>query len=82
MVFQTYKSGVMTSYKCGTEVNHAVLAVGFSVQSSPAYYIVRNSWGTTWGEEGNILIGVGSGKGVCGINSNVAYPMTEAWVPL
>ena len=68
LIFQTYQSGVLTSYRCGTDVNHALLAVGFNTETSPPYLIVRNWWGTGWGEQGNILIGMSGGKGVCGIN--------------
>lgn len=44
--FQTYTSGVITSAACGTNIDHAVLAVGYGAD----YYIVKNSWGTWWGD--------------------------------
>ena len=69
-IFTTYQSGVITSADCGTEVNHGVLAVGYGED----YYIVKNSWGTSWGEAGYVKIGFGDGAGVCGINQYVAYP--------
>ena len=70
--FQQYKSGVISS-GCGTQLNHAVNVVGYASN----YWIVRNSWGTSWGEKGYCKIAIGtqnSGKGVCGINSMPSYP--------
>lgn len=67
MVFQMYKSGILDSDDCGLELDHAVTAVGFGNDDGQDYYIVRNSWGPTWGENGYIKIAVKEGKGVCGI---------------
>ena len=40
---------------CGTRINHAVLAVGYNVTAdNTKYWIVKNSWNTTWGESGYI----------------------------
>jgi C1A family cysteine protease len=77
--FQTYSSGVLTSAKCGTEINHAVTAVGYNASASTPYYIVRNSWGESWGNGGYVLIGASGDLGVCGINQFVAYPNTKTW---
>lgn len=68
--FQLYKSGVFTS-KCGNEIDHAVLAVGYGSQDGIDYYKVKNSWGDTWGEDGYILLerGVSQPEGQCGILS-------------
>lgn len=55
-------------------LNHAVTVVGFSVASPTPYYIVRNSWGSGWGEAGYINIAMQDGVGVCGIQLEVAYP--------
>jgi len=76
-VFQTYKSGVLTSSKCGTSLDHAVGLWGYNQGSS--YWIVRNSWGTGWGQAGYIYIGMSTGAGICGINKDVRYPSTTAW---
>ena len=67
MVFQMYKSGILDSDDCGLELDHAVTAVGFGSDDGQDYYIVRNSWGPTWGENGYIKIAAKDGKGVCGI---------------
>jgi C1A family cysteine protease len=70
--FQLYKSGVFTG-ACGTNLDHGVLAVGYGTDAASGldYYTVKNSWGTSWGQGGYILLGRGSqynsGKGQCGI---------------
>ena len=81
--FQLYKSGVLTT-TCKTTLNHGVLAVGYGTLNNVNYYIVKNSWGTTWGNAGYILIGRGndpstnlpynSGSGQCGILMYEVYP--------
>lgn len=70
-MMQTYKSGIITSADCGSNVDHAVTIVGYGAN----YYIVKNSWGADWGEEGYVRIGTADGVGVCGINTKVAYPI-------
>lgn len=49
--FQSYTSGVLTSAaKCGTNLDHAVVAVGYGTDATAGgYYLVRNSWGKSWG---------------------------------
>jgi len=74
--FQLYKSGVFTG-ECGTNLDHGVLAVGYGTESNKDYYLVKNSWGEGWGENGYIKIGRGeynNGKGQCGILMEGMYP--------
>ena len=79
LVFQTYHSGVITSSKCGTSLDHAVTVTGYVTSSSPNYWIVRNSWGPTWGDAGYVNIGMSSGDGICGINMDPAQPFSQQW---
>jgi len=75
-VFQHYKSGVISS-GCGATTDHAVLAVGFTTVNGIKSFIIKNSWGTGWGEHGYAYISASSangGKGVCGILSLAGYP--------
>ena len=76
--FQSYNSGIITSSACGTNIDHAVTAVGYGTSGTTGYYIVRNSWGTSWGQAGYVWIGQASGAGICGINQYVAYPTVKA----
>jgi cathepsin L len=73
---QFYKSGVYSG-PCGTKLEHAVTAVGYGVDASTGhkYWIVKNSWGQTWGENGFIRMrrDIG-GPGLCGITLDTAYP--------
>ncbi|CAG9319528.1 unnamed protein product [Blepharisma stoltei] len=71
--WQFYKSGVVTK-KCGTNLNHGVLAVSYNTAAKKPFYIVKNSWGTQWGEDGYIKVGIQEGKGVCGIQMAPSYP--------
>lgn len=72
---QLYKEGIIT--KCSESINHAVLAVGYGVEEETGikYWIVKNSWGTSWGEEGYCRIekDVG-GMGRCAITYSSVYP--------
>ena len=74
--FQFYKSGVFTG-SCGTELDHGVTAVGYGVSDDGRkYWLVKNSWGTEWGEEGYIRMqrGVAAEEGLCGIAMMASYP--------
>jgi C1A family cysteine protease len=76
-VFQQYTSGVITT-GCGTMLDHAVMAVGYGkdVASGLDYFLVRNSWGASWGDQGYVKIAqssTGTAPGYCGINKAVYY---------
>lgn len=72
--FQLYTSGIYND--CGTSLDHAVLAVGYGSNASGDYWIVKNSWGTGWGENGYVLIerDMNSSPGACGINMYPVQP--------
>jgi len=77
MVFQTYKSGVMSSTSCGTSLDHAVLAVGYGTESGQDYWLVKNSWNTTWGDQGYIKLAIVDGEGICGVQMEPLAPSTN-----
>jgi len=51
--WMSYESGVYTG-SCGTTIDHAVVLVGYGTDKGTDYYLVRNSWGSSWGEDGYI----------------------------
>ena len=77
-VFQFYSSGVISSATCGTSLNHGVLLIGYGTDSTTntPYWLVKNSWGTNWGEKGyfRVLRSTASGVGICGVLSMPSYP--------
>lgn len=66
--FQTYTSGILKT--CLGQVDHCVQAVGYD--STNNYWLVRNSWATSWGEEGYIRIEMG--KDLCKISDDATFP--------
>jgi KDEL-tailed cysteine endopeptidase len=73
--FQNYKSGVLTG-TCGQRLDHGVLNVGYGVYTDAAqtpYWKVKNSWGTSWGMQGYILIERSSAD-KCGVLDAGSYP--------
>ena len=73
--WQSYGGGVVTDSNCGTSLDHAVLAAGYNMGSSPAYWLVKNSWGAGWGEAGYIRLAVVAGNGICGVQMSCYYPV-------
>jgi len=74
--FRQYKSGVYTSDHCGTtpnDVNHAVLAVGYGVENGVPYWLIKNSWGAEWGDEGYFKMELG--KNMCAVATCASYPV-------
>merc|ERR1711991_731732 len=72
--WQFYSGGVFDG-TCGTKLDHGVLVVGYGTQGSSPYYIVKNSWGASWGMSGYILLAnQATGAGQCGMYLAASTP--------
>ena len=76
MSFQSYHSGVITK-GCGTNLDHGVLAVGYGTLNNVPFFLVKNSWGTGWGDQGYVRIGAQPNTDVCGILDAASYPSSK-----
>lgn len=74
--FQLYSEGVFSGI-CGKQLNHGVTVVGYGKATINKYWIVKNSWGTDWGESGYIRMkrDTLSKEGMCGIAMQASYPL-------
>jgi cathepsin F len=69
-LLQFYRKGIFDPFFCDPKnLDHGVLIVGFGVEDSQPYWIVKNSWGAKWGESGYFRIARDKAK--CGINTSV-----------
>jgi cathepsin F len=72
---QFYSGGISDPVHCDSQMDHAVLIVGFGVENEVPYWIIKNSWGPDWGEAGYYRIV--RGKGMCGLAQDVTNPQIE-----
>jgi C1A family cysteine protease len=75
-LFRFYKGGVLSG-ACGTELDHGIAAVGYGVASDGTkYWLMKNSWGTSWGEDGYIRMerDIADEEGLCGLAMQPSYP--------
>jgi hypothetical protein len=76
--FQLYTKGVYDDDSCGTTLDHGVLLVGYGNMDGQDYYRVKNSWSSSWGDNGYIYLArnsiASSETGMCGIAMDASYP--------
>ncbi|KAL8058745.1 hypothetical protein ABFS82_03G040000 [Erythranthe guttata] len=80
--FQLYESGIFSG-KCGLDLDHGVNVVGYGTEKGVDYWIVRNSWGDSWGEKGYLRMkrNVKAKEGLCGIAVEPSYPVKSGLNP-
>lgn len=69
--FELYRHGIVRAKHCGKEIDHAVTVVGYGIEGTTRYWIVKNSWGKTWGEGGYFRLE--RDKNACGINTYSSF---------
>ncbi|KAL3268647.1 hypothetical protein HHI36_007751 [Cryptolaemus montrouzieri] len=71
---QLYSKGILEDNTCSAySLNHGVLLVGYGSESGKDFYIIKNSWGVSWGEEGYFRLGK-KASNPCGITDDASYP--------
>lgn len=67
--FLTYRGGIFEDTSCyANGVDHTMVVVGYDLDATPPYWVLRNSWGTGWGEGGYMRLAMAEGDGICGMN--------------
>jgi C1A family cysteine protease len=80
--FHLYQRGILNTETCGRELTHAVIAVGYGVENGMSYFIVRNTFGPLWGEDGYIRMSADvGGNGVCGMLLSSTRPLVRPYTP-
>ena len=74
--WQLYFGGIMGTLLCSSnpsKMDHGFAIVGYGTDGGKDYWIVRNSWGASWGEHGYVRLL--RGKNACGIANGASYPI-------
>jgi C1A family cysteine protease len=76
--FQSYSSGIMDLSDCNANLDHGVLIVGYGIENGTKYWLLKNSWGDSWGEQGYFRIlrtDSYNDSGICGVAIQPSFPI-------
>ena len=76
--FQSYSSGIMDLSDCNLNLDHGVLIVGYGIENDTKYWLLKNSWGDSWGEQGYFRIlrtDSDNDSGICGVAIQPSFPV-------
>jgi len=77
--FSHYKEGIYNDPECVEgKLNHAILVVGYNKTAPEPYWIVKNSWGKSWGQDGYIHMKMGENN--CGLAKRPVYPVLDIYM--
>ena len=83
LALENYKGGIFTQYNTESVINHAVSVVGWGVENGTEFWVVRNSWGQPWGEQGWFRLPTSTYKGGQGDYYNIGIEKDCSWgVPI
>ncbi|XP_050508632.1 uncharacterized protein LOC126885881 [Diabrotica virgifera virgifera] len=68
-----YSEGVWYNKKCSDTENHAMVLVGYGTENGVDYWLIKNSWGTSWGEDGYMKVARGRHDNYCGLTGSSIY---------
>ncbi|XP_052220908.1 procathepsin L-like isoform X1 [Dreissena polymorpha] len=72
--FKSFRNGIYYNPNCNSNLpTHAMVAVGYVNSSAGNYWIIKNSWGTTWGDKGYVYMAKDKGD-TCGLSKFASYP--------
>ena len=77
-IFQFYSSGIIKQDDCSTNLDHGVLVIGYGEENGVKYWLLKNSWGESWGENGYFRLermDKENNDGTCGITMQASYPV-------
>lgn len=76
---QFYDRGIVSAITCSAhDTNHAMTVIGYGSNDGQDFWLIKNSWGMAWGENGFLRLARNQGN-LCGIASNAAYPLLQTF---
>lgn len=70
-----FRKGIVFQKECGEQATHAITLMGWGVEKGTEYWLIKNSFGKSWGEDG--FLRVARNMNICNINDFVSYPVVN-----